>query len=215
MDDLLCLVPLRSPGDGKTRLSPSLSRAERAALSGAMLADVVHALRGADVHRIVVAASGDAAAAAASALGCDVHLDPPDVTTLDGALAAAARRHADILDDVLVVQADLPLLAPADIRALLSADAPVVVAPTSDGGTSALLRRPGSVIGTSYGPASARCHIDLAEAAGIRHALVERPGLATDVDTPDDLHGLRSAAVGAATRCVLDHLGEGSQPRRR
>lgn len=215
MDDLLCLVPLRSPGDGKTRLSPWLSRAERAALSGAMLADVVHALRGADVDRIVVAASGDAAAAAASALGCDVHLDPDDVDTLDGALAAAARRHAGAIDDVLIVQADLPLLTPSDVRALTGADAPVVVAPTSDGGTSALLRRPGTVMGTSYGPASARCHIDLAEAAGLHHALVDRPGLATDVDTPDDLHDLTAAAVGRATRCVLDHLAESSQPRRR
>ena len=178
MDDLLCIVPLRSPGAGKTRLSPLLSRAERAALSGAMLADVVHALRGAGLDRIVVAASGDAAAAAASALGCDVHIDPDDVDTLDGALAAAAGRHAAPGDDVLVVQADLPLLTPADVHALVATDAPVVVAPTLDGGTSALLRRPGAVIGTSYGPASARCHLDLADAAGVRHALVERAGVA-------------------------------------
>ena len=66
MDLPVALVPLRSPGHGKTRLAPDLDRDARAALAGAMLADVVTALRAAELH-VVVAAGGEAAAAAASA----------------------------------------------------------------------------------------------------------------------------------------------------
>ena len=100
------------------------------------------ALRGADV-RVVVAAGGASAASAASALAADVVVDGPGVRSLDDAIEHA-RRSVAPTTELLVVQADLPGLTPDDVRAVVAADAPVVVAPTADGGTSALLRRPSS-----------------------------------------------------------------------
>lgn len=204
--DLLALVPLRSPGVGKTRLAPALDRDARAALAGAMLADVIHALQDAGITT-VVAASGPAAAAAASALQTDVVLDPPEVRSLDQAIEQARIRLAP-RSPLLVVQADLPLVRAEDIRALVDQDAPVVVAPTSDGGTSALLRRPSGVIGTAFGPGSGRAHVHLAESAGIPVAVVRRPGLAHDVDELDDLTTI-GGAVGPATLAVLSRLALG------
>ena len=165
MPPLVAVVPLRSPGHGKTRLAPDLDRDTRAALAGAMLADVVAALRGADVH-VVVAAGGASAASAASALAADVVVDGPGVRSLDDAVEHA-RRSVAPTTPLLVVQADLPGLTSEDVRAVVTADAPVVVAPTADGGTSALLRRPSSAIGTAYGRDSAAAHLALADAAGV------------------------------------------------
>jgi len=204
MTDLLALVPLRSPGHGKTRLAPALDRDARAALAGAMLADVIDALQEVDVPT-VVAASGPAAAAAASALQTDVVLDPPGTRSLDQAIERARVRLAPRAG-LLVVQADLPLLQADDIRAVVDQDTPVVVAPTSDGGTSALLRRPSGVIGTAFGPDSGRAHVRLAEEAGVPVAVVRRPGLAHDVDDLGDLTGIRGP-VGPATLAVLARLG--------
>lgn len=200
--DTVALVPVRSPGEGKTRLAAVLSREERAALSGAMLADVTAALAASRVARVVVAASGAPAAAAASALGLDVVIDPPSVRTLDGALAAATARLGPVAE-LLVVAADLPRLQPGEVDAILAAPSEVVVAPTDDGGTGGYLRRPGSVLPTAYGPASASRHLALATGAGLTAERIDRPGFAADVDRWDDVLALAHGYVGAATSAFL------------
>jgi 2-phospho-L-lactate/phosphoenolpyruvate guanylyltransferase len=201
----VALVPLRSPGAGKTRLAPRLSAELRAALAGAMLADVCHTLERSDVDDVVVAAGGASAVAAAAALGLDVLHDPPDAGGLDGALRAAAARLAGA-GALLVVTADLPRLQPADVDAVVALDAEVVVAPTADGGTGALLRRPPTAIATAYGPGSAQRHLRLARAGGRLTRVVRRPGLAHDVDTWADLRRLREGPLGPATAAVLPQL---------
>lgn len=199
---LVTIVPLRSPGVGKTRLAPHLDGSERAGLAGAMLADVVAAIRACGLDRIVLAASGPGAVAAGAALDLEVVVDPPDVGSLDGAIEHA-RVASAAGSDVLVVQADLPGLTPEDLDAVLAADAAVVVGPTQDGGTSALLRRPGDVITTCYGPDSARRHLQAAERAGVAAVVVDRAGLRRDVDTGRDVGVLAGHPVGAATTRFL------------
>lgn len=198
----VALVPLRSPGHGKTRLADVLDRDERAALSSAMLADVVAALRAGPVDRIVVAAAGRGAAGAARDLGVEVLVDPPAAPGLDAALAAAAtslpRRGT-----LLVVMADLPRLRPTDVTAVLAIGAPVVVAATTDGGTGGLLRRPPGVISTAYGRGSASHHCTLARRAGTPPYAVDLPGFRHDVDTWRDLSALRPEDVGPATAAFL------------
>lgn len=202
----LALVPVRAPGQGKTRLAGVLGREARAALAGAMLADVVAALQGAGMERIVVLAAGSPAASAATALGVDVLLDPPGDHGLNAALAAAARRiraHASI-----VVPADLPLLTPADVTAMVATAGEVVVAATNDGGTGGLLRRPAWVVETSYGGRSAARHLLAARRAGFSAERVDIPGFATDVDDADDLRLVAGdAALGQVTAHVLRDIG--------
>lgn len=202
MSTCTVLVPLRSPGRGKTRLATHLSPAARASLAGAMLADVAAALATAAVDEVVVVAGGPAAAAAAAALGLDALIDPPDVATLDGALRAAAARIGP-RPELLVVAADLPRLTAADLAAVRADDADVVVAPTADGGTGVLVRRPAGVIPTRYGVSSATKHLALARRAGVTASTVHRAGAAYDVDTVADLTALRDAPVGPATRRLL------------
>jgi 2-phospho-L-lactate/phosphoenolpyruvate guanylyltransferase len=203
------LVPLRSPGRGKTRLAPRLSPAARASLAGAMLADVAAALAAAAIDEVVVVAGGPAAAAAAAALGLDALVDPPDTASLDGALRAAVGRLGP-RPELLVVAADLPRLTAADLTAIRAADAAVVVAPTVDGGTGVLVRRPADVVPTRYGPGSAAHHLTLARRAGVPAATVVRVGAAYDVDTVADLTALRDAPVGPATRRLLASWGAGT-----
>lgn len=202
MSDTIALVPLRSPGRGKTRLRHSLRAEHRAALSGAMFADVIAALRQSPIDRIMVAASGPEAVAAASALDLEVGVDPASVSTLDEAIAAAVRR-ADRATSLLVAAADLPRLTSGDVEAVLASDAEVVVAPTRGGGTGGLLRRPASRIITAYGAASAQRHRELAAAAGATFASVSCRGFHDDVDTHTDLAELISGPLGPATSRLL------------
>lgn len=100
----------------------------------------------------------------------------------------------------LVVHADLPLLRPADLEDLVGAleagDDPI--APSSDGGTSAIGGR--SALPLAYGPGSFHRH--LARLASPR--VVVRPGLVLDVDTPLDLATARRHPSGAWLRGVSD-----------
>lgn len=203
---VVALVPLRSPGAGKTRLrAAGLTETQRAQLSAAMFADVVAALRASSIDRIVVAAKGAAAEVTARAVGLTVHPDPPRAGSLDEAIAATAAT-LDAAGSLLVVMADLPRLGPEDVDEVIGTEAAVVVAATDDGGTGALMRRPPNVMGTAYGTGSADRHVLRAEAAGLTVRRITTPGFSSDVDTIDDLRQLGELRLGEATRRVLNEV---------
>ena len=54
-------------------------------------------------------------------------------------------------------------------------------------GTNGLAVRPLGIIGFQFGSGSFAAHLAEAEAAGVQPAVVRRPGLAFDLDTPEDL----------------------------
>lgn len=206
MPPTIALVPLRSPGLGKTRLRGVLDVGQRAALAAAMLADVLAALRSSPLDDVVVAASDPAAATAVTVPEVRVVLDPPDASSLDDVLAAAAA-GLPTGADLLVVAGDLPRLTASDVSAVLDEDAEVVVAPSHRGGTGGLLRRPRARIATAYGRGSAEAHASLAREAGASLAIVRSPGFLDDVDLATDLASLRTGPLGPATAEVVAHLG--------
>ena len=196
----VAVVPLKALSAAKGRLAPSVSPEARRELVAWMLARVIKACthaRGID-RVLVVAGDEDAAALAGTHDGVDVIT----VTTpgLSAAMAAADREIAGA-STAVVVAADLPDITAADVEAMLAAagtdERAVVVARTADGGTGALLRRPIDVITTAFGPGSAELHRSLARAARARLHRVDRPGLAHDVDTPEQLAALRGNVVAS------------------
>ena len=92
--------------------------------------------------------------------------------------------------------ADLPYLAAADIAAMIEAGrtSAVVIAEAKDGGTNALLLRPPTVLQFAFTTAgrAPRSMPTMRATVGIEPAIVRRPGLARDIDTPDDLKALVS-----------------------
>jgi 2-phospho-L-lactate guanylyltransferase len=92
---------------------------------------------------------------------------------------------------VLVLPADLPLLAREDLQSLIAhAQNPPVVAIAPDRhqqGTNALLIAPPGLIEYEFGPGSFARHVAQARAAGARVEICLLPSLALDLDAPDDL----------------------------
>ena len=183
------IIPLKALSAAKGRLADAMSPIDRRAFTLWMAGRVIAACKATpDVDDILVVAGDEDAAAAARAAGVAalVVAEPG----LDVALHAADQvtAHAAM---TIVVAADLPQLTPNDLSAVVAAatgdDPVVVVAPTHDGGTGALLRRPPGVISPAYGPGSAAAHAALARTAQARVAVVHREGLAADVDTPAHL----------------------------
>jgi 2-phospho-L-lactate/phosphoenolpyruvate guanylyltransferase len=201
----IVLIPMKPLSGAKERLAPALNPTERRRLSLAMLGDVITAARG--FERVWVLNSDDDAAAAARNAGVDAIPDPAPGGGLNASLNAATKRAVDEgATGVLIVSADLPAVSAADLEAL-SDRAGLALAPDRSGtGTNALWRSPAGVIEVTFGTSSRAGHESLAKAAGIATRIVELPGLALDVDVPDDLAAAWKSAVGPATRRALEEM---------
>jgi 2-phospho-L-lactate guanylyltransferase len=184
------VIPLKDPSRGKARLGAVLDAAQRTRLIEIMLGRVVDALVGVpDISRVSVLTGPRTSLPA----GCG-HL-PDQGLELNAAVAHAVRelRTRGEVGCVLVIHADLPFVTSADIRALIEAGrgGSLAAAPDWIGtGTNALafpLARP---IEPRYGPGSLAAHREAARAAELRWRIVDRPGLAEDIDEPAQLKGL-------------------------
>ena len=139
--------------------------------------------------------------------------DPGLNPSLDVAGAELAERGVTRL---LVVLGDVAGAEAADLGALFDAldglgGRGVVLAPSRDGGTSALLRAPHAVIPNHFGKESAAAHRDLARSQGVPYSELPLPSLAIDLDRVEDVAALLRAERGAdRTRSLLRELGFGS-----
>ncbi len=183
------LVPVKRLGAAKSRLASALSADERSKLMLELLDGVLTAAGEADVGPVTVVS------AEPLALNGFQRFDDTGLAWND-ALAAAMR--AVVVEPVVaVVSADLPLLGPDDVRALVAAtpERGLAIARADDGGTNAVAMRPPGVLGTRFGePASCRVHAESARRAGLDAVVLDLPGLAFDVDTPADLERLHASA---------------------
>jgi 2-phospho-L-lactate guanylyltransferase len=203
------VVPVKALAEAKSRLFPERARSDVEALSLAMMGDLIACLKSAaGIARVVVVTPDSAVASAAQAQGAQALLRSEP--GLNPAIEAASAAFAGTGDGVLVVLGDVAAADPREIAQLLDA-APargVALAPSRDGGTSALLRRPADVIPACFGPDSARRHREAAAAA--KSALVELSlaSLAIDVDRAEDARAILALpTLGARTRALLEAWG--------
>lgn len=210
----VAVVPVKHLAASKSRLIPELSRAELEALALAMVEDVLGALLATpELDRVAVATPDERVAALAQRLGAEPLLgaDPG----LNAAIDSSASRLRLLPDEpLLVLLGDVAGALPGEISQLFAAlaempaRAAAVLAPSRDGGTSALLRRPHDALPACFGPDSAARHRAAAQAKGVPFRVLELPSLSIDLDHRDDVEGfLERHSGGLRTRALLDQLG--------
>jgi 2-phospho-L-lactate guanylyltransferase len=226
----LAILPVKSFGTAKQRLSDLLGQGSREALAQAMFSDVLAALRRVKGLDAVAVVTDDARAESAAGGGRVLVLRDRSRTGqseatnygIEHAMQAAYER-------VLLVPGDTPLLDPLEIDGMLTRatveDLDAVIVPDRGGtGTNALLLRPPDVFAPSFGPGSLERHVESAMAKGINYRVEAVSSLMHDVDTPDDLADLgeildERRAVAPRTRGALNQLDRskacGAAPRRR
>jgi len=190
-------LPVRSLSESKSRLAPALEPLERAALTLAMLEDVLDA--------------------ALELFGWETWVVSPDEAVLE----VAARRHVRSVleekpplanavrqvereaveagaDALAVLLADTPLVTAEALTRAVHTLGPVVLAPDREElGTNLLVRRPPTAIRARFGSESFRKHLETAGVEGVPAAVVESEELAFDLDAPGDiLTLLRSRRAG-------------------
>jgi 2-phospho-L-lactate/phosphoenolpyruvate guanylyltransferase len=220
----LAILPVKRLTAAKQRLAEALGPGARVALAQAMLIDVLASIRRVPgLDDLVVVTSDRVAQSAAAGLhpGVLVLREEGHSGHSAAALLGIHRALADEYDRVLLVPGDTPLVQAAELAALLADRLGVVVVPDRHGtGTNALVLSPPHVIEPSFGPDSLARHLAAAEKAGVPRRVEEVPGLALDVDTPDDLAALLAALelrrdLAPATRAALSRLDRaGGSPAR-
>jgi 2-phospho-L-lactate guanylyltransferase len=188
--DAHVLVPLKRLDDAKSRLAGVLPIGERSALMLELLSGVLAVVKEAGVGPITVVSAEE--------------LSPNGVAVFDdrglawNEALAAAMREVVTEPVAAVVSADLPTLTADDVRALVAAtpERGMAIARALDGGTNAVSMRPAGAVMTHFGePQSAAVHALVTAEAGLAARILDIPGLAFDVDTPDDLEAFRKGAT--------------------
>ena len=215
----IALIPVKRLEDSKSRLLPQLPDARRQALTLAMLEDLIESLsRTPGIDRIAVTTPDPLVAERAADAGAEILMR--EVPGLNAALEDGRERLmqeeagdsvADRVNDgFMIVLGDVPGARPRDFSKLLeaaagSADSGVWLAPSSDGGTSALLQRPATAIPCCFGRNSARRHREAAAEAGVPFFEIELASLSIDLDHPEDLIAfLKTKSGGRRTRALLE-----------
>jgi 2-phospho-L-lactate/phosphoenolpyruvate guanylyltransferase len=191
---VFAVVPVKDLAGTKSRLSPILNPGARAGLTLYMMGRVVSALRGAGVENVGVVSPdrivlGEARERGATPLRQESRgLNP----ALEEGRRWAMDRGAPAL---LVLPADLPLLDPEDVRAVLgqtSEEPSLVISPDrTHTGTNALLLKPPDAVPFAFGVGSYEAHLRAARERGLDVRVCERPHLAFDLDTAGDLARLK------------------------
>jgi 2-phospho-L-lactate guanylyltransferase len=191
------VVPVKDLRGTKSRLAPVLDPAARAGLTLYMMGRVVTRALEAGVDAVGVVS--------------------PDPIVLDEALKRGAtplvqnsRGLNPALEEgrlwatqngasaLLVLPADLPLIEPEDVLAVLAgaASAPVVVTPDgARSGTNALLLRPPDVLPFLFGPESFEAHLRAAGDRDVEVRVCENGHLSFDLDTAGDLARYREGGA--------------------
>jgi len=203
------LVPVKALLESKTRLRRLLAGRVVERLAEAMLLDVLDALRRVPaLSRVVVVTPDSAVAAVARKAGAEALVrNDPGLNEAIEAGAAAVCTSPD--DGLLVVLGDVAGVRAEEIAQLVAAapERGVALAPSRDGGSSAVLRRPHDVIPAGFGPESAARHRQSAARAGVPYREIHLPSLAIDVDRPEDLEAvLASADPASHTRAACAAL---------
>jgi len=208
---IAAVVPVKAVDASKSRLRADFDADDVRLLATAMLRDVLEALASvAAIARVIVATPDEAVAEIALHSGAEalVRDDPGLNAAIESASTWLAAEGAD---GVLVMLGDVAGALPEEIAQLIAVldGSGVALAPSRDGGSSALLRMPHDAIAAGFGPESAKVHRERAHSAGVRFEECTLPSLAIDVDRREDLEQLiASDARATHTRAAWRQVAE-------
>ena len=199
------ITPVKPFEEGKSRLAKVLSIAERTSLNQQLLTNLLTVVQRAGVCTgMIVVSQSRAALQLAAAHNAVPLLENKQKSYVDGlnpaleqARAAAMARGATVL---LVLPADLPWIQPDDLWELYRAaqrQPGIIIVPSRDNGTNALLLQPPDAIEFAFGPDSFARHEQLAAQAGLPCQTLHMPNLAIDIDQPADLALLADPTMSA------------------
>ena len=214
----MILVPIKNTSSAKQRLAAVLDQPSRTRLAQAMLHDVLSTLHDwRNRPGVGVVTSDRYATHLAREYKFEVIPDPEnpgETGAIEMATRVCIERGAD---STLVIPADIPLIQSWELEEIVK-HAPTegtVLVPAGDGrGTNAVFRRPANLFPLRFGNDSFKPHHAAAQATGKPCIVLNLPGIAVDVDNPEDLQQLVSLpGQTRAQRLAREYIRVGRTPR--
>lgn len=183
----IAIIPVKSFKAGNLRLSAALDDTGRLSLGRALATHVASTVVECGLTALIVTGDPEVAAWAETAQFSTI---TDEGTGLNDAVQQGVQWASRTHSPWIAIHADLPLLRPGDVAALIAANGDAI-APSSDGGTSAIST--GRSIEFGYGPASFHRHLPQLHSPTV----VARRGLLHDLDSPTDLDSVLSHPLGS------------------
>ena len=206
------VLPAKDLVDAKQRLADALSPPERRLLFRTMYEDVLSVL--ADVpglDGIAVITRDEEAAAVAKSYGARIITEAENQGQTAAVEAAVATLIDDGITSIMTFPGDAPLITRDEIETVLAAhgDAPAMtIVPAHDRrGSNCIALSPPNLIPFSFGNDSFKPHLAAARELGVDPVILDLPGIALDIDTPDDLRQLIHRPADTRTHAYLDTSG--------
>ena len=206
MKKTIAIIPVSRFAHAKTRLSPTLTPLERENLLKSMLIDVIGVLKQ-KVSDVVVISSDEDVLEFVDNIGV-VTLKEKGTTDLNGALMQAVKWCSKLVDQVLIVPSDVPLMKVEHVDKIIKMGetADMVIAPAKGGGTNALLCLVNG-IEMKFGECSFFKHLKEAESHKWPYAVFDSFYMSLDVNTAEDLGEIMLHGTDTETRNFLKSSG--------
>lgn len=191
--NIWAIVPVKPFNRAKSRLAGELHPEQRELLAAGLLERTLQLVVPiAQIQGVLVISRDTKALSMARDMGAQT-VQESGAPELNNALLRATQVIRGWgVDGVLVIPADLPLLAREDVEAMVNLsryNSSIVIAPDRhQHGTNLLLVRPPGLIPYSFGDNSFAEHQRLALAAGADVFTYRSERVGLDLDTPDDLN---------------------------
>lgn len=202
------VIPVKKLKKSKMTFSDILRDEQRRELTLTMLEDILGAAR--QVERIEPAVVTPDETVLDFARNHGVRTVPESDVGLNNALKIAIEKSIDLgFREVLILPADVSLVRPRDIEGILdlaSGDRSVVITPSKENGTNALLLRPPDLMDLHFGGESFPDHIEEARSQGVRPRVYRSERLERDIDNPRDFLKLETLGKGTKTHSFLSSL---------
>lgn len=186
------LIPVKKLTHAKSRLSKEMSEKARSELVLSMLKHVISVLTSCqDITKIIVVTTDEKVSK--FALSLHVSVEAEKIEGHNPALTSAAKKEdKEEIDGLLTISADLPLLTQDDIQKMLEFSIlyDVVLAPSNDNGTNAIVLKKPLLLPYRFGKNSFEKYKDEALKREIEFVIYQNPTISFDVDTIDDVNEL-------------------------
>ncbi len=212
------VLPIKNLVNVKTRLAPVLSAAERSALFRCMVRDVLSAVAAVKtLDGILIVTRDSDIQKVAAEFNAHVLREGSN----DGHNAAVARAASWLSargkSGLMQIPGDIPTVTAEELSDVLVAHGvghqrAFTIAPSLDyDGSNCVVCTPPDLMEFRFGDHSFRRHVDCAQAAGIPCRIIERPGIALDIDNPLDLGRLAATLCDTQTHRFLEQSGIGKR----
>lgn len=188
----ICILPVKSFVNAKTRLSNVLSRRERVELAKAMLMDVLYTIVEAkEVSGVIVVTPGEDVERVASEFNKVIVINDLGIGQVEAVRKAMEYAGENFrVSRLILAVGDTPLITREDVSFVLSqacSEHSIAMIPSIDGGTNLMVQRPPGVIDLMYGPGSFRKHLSRALESKVKTSIYVSEGAVIDVDDSRDL----------------------------